>query len=59
VLTVTGTGDTVRQAREVAYRALNRIKIPNSPGWRIDIGRRLRDEIPKVQSLGFADRMEY
>ena len=59
VLTATGTGATVRKARAAVYRVLNRLKVPNSPMWRIDIGQRLRDQLPQCQANGYADGMEY
>lgn len=59
VLIASGTGDTIRQARGKAYRTLDQIKAPASPFWRPDIGSRLKDQIPQVQSLGFATGMQF
>ena len=55
----TGTGDTVRQAARRAYRVLDHLSMPASPFWRNDIGRRLREDIPKLQEHGFASGLEY
>jgi phosphoribosylamine--glycine ligase len=59
VMVVAATSQTVSEARRKVYRILDGIKVPNSPMWRTDIGRRLSQELPKLQSLGFATGMEY
>lgn len=60
VLVVTGTGDTITGARRSAYAALEKIRIPNSAGWRIDIGRgKLVGQLPRIQDLGYATGLSY
>lgn len=59
VLVTSGVGASVRQARASAYRALKRLKVPNSPMWRIDIGTRLSKELPLLQAMGYARRMTF
>jgi phosphoribosylamine--glycine ligase len=60
VLVVTGTGDTVTGARRSAYAAVKKISIPNSPAWRLDIGRsKLVEQLPRIQRLGFAKGLSY
>ena len=59
VLVATGTGPTVVEARNHAYRVLNRLDIPASPFWRTDIGGRLRAGLPKLQAHGFAEGLSY
>jgi phosphoribosylamine--glycine ligase len=59
VLVAMGLGDTVRASRASAYRRLDRIKVPNSPMWRIDIGQRLREQLPAIQRHGFATSLSY
>ena len=59
VLISTGVGDTVVEARNTAYRVLNRLTIPASPFWRIDIGSRLRRGLDSLQAHGFAAGMRY
>jgi len=59
VLVATGLGDGVRSARRAAYAALERIKIPNSPSWRIDIGQRLSRQLPQIQKHGYATSLLY
>ena len=59
VLVATGTGDSVRQARDAAYRVMRRLKVPSSPFWRPDIGVRLKKEIPLLQEMGYATGMSY
>jgi phosphoribosylamine-glycine ligase len=55
----TGTGPSVREAARGAYRVLNKFSMPASPFWRVDIGQRLRRELPKLQEHGFAVGLEY
>lgn len=59
VLVATGLGDSVRGARRGAYAALDRIEIPNSPSWRIDIGQRLSRQLPAIQKHGYATDLIY
>lgn len=59
VLVVTGTGDSIRQARESTYRVVDQIKIPASPFWRKDIGQRLAKCLPEIQRHGYATGLQY
>jgi phosphoribosylamine--glycine ligase len=59
VLVSTGTGDVVRDARRRCYAQIDKLKIPNSPFWRIDIGQRLARQLPELHALGYANGMEY
>ena len=44
----------MRAARAKAYAVLDKIKMPNGPFWRIDIGKRLAKELPKLAEKGYA-----
>jgi phosphoribosylamine---glycine ligase len=55
----TGCGATVREAARGAYSTLRKLSMPSSPFWRIDIGQRLRRELPKLNEFGYAVGMEY
>ena len=60
LLVATGTGETVRQAREKVYRVLGNLKAtPSSPFWRTDIGSKLKTMLPTCQEHGFATGMDY
>jgi len=59
VLVVSHTGDTVQAAKRSVYRLLTRINIPNSPFWRVDIGDRLRKQLPLLQANGYATGMDF
>lgn len=59
VLVATGTGETVRTAREAAQRVLKRLKAPSSPFWRPDIGSRLKKQLPVIQAKGYAANLAY
>lgn len=59
-LVVTGTGETITGARKSAYSAVKKIKIPNSPFYRTDIGNgRLIAQLPALQKFGFAKDWKY
>jgi phosphoribosylamine--glycine ligase len=59
VLTATGTGATVSEAKAAAYKVLKKISMPNSPMYRTDISNRLKKQIPILQALGYATGMKY
>ena len=59
VLIMSATGETVYDAKQTCYRRLRRLKLPNNPQWRTDIGDRLSRELPKMQEHGFATGMEF
>ena len=53
VLVATALGETVQSARDLVYRRLERLKLPNSPMYRTDIGTRLSRQLPEIQKHGF------
>ena len=60
VLIATGTGETITGARRSAYSAIKKVKIPNSPFYRTDIGAgRLKKQLPELQRLGYAAGLSY
>lgn len=59
-LVVTGTGQTITAARRSAYGAVDKVKIPNNPMWRLDIGAgRMKRHLPKLHAMGYAKGLEY
>jgi phosphoribosylamine--glycine ligase len=59
VLVTTGTDVCVSGAIEGAYGVLKDLEIPNSPIYRIDIGKRLEKQLPELQALGYATAWEW
>lgn len=59
VLVATGTDFDIQGAQKRAKRALKTIEIPNSPGWRDDIGEKLERDLPVLQDMGFALEWHY
>lgn len=60
VMIVTGCGETITGARKSAYTAAKKIRVPNSPFYRLDIGRdKLMQHIPLVQKFGYAAGLSY
>lgn len=57
VLVMTATGDTVQSARDLVYRRLERLKLPNSPMYRTDIGTKLFRQLPLIQKHGFVTNL--
>lgn len=59
VLVMTALGETVQGARDLCYLRMQRLKVPNSPAYRTDIGNRLRRQLPEIQKHGFARRLHF
>jgi len=57
--TVTGTGMTVDEARTAAYDRAWSIDWPSNRMFRTDIGKRLKEQLPKLHSHGFAKGLNY
>lgn len=58
VAVVTGTGKSVTQACERAYKVVKEIEIPDMM-YRDDIGEKLEEELPKLQAHGFATEFKF
>lgn len=59
VCVATGTDFSVEGACKRAYRATKKIEIPNSPGWRTDIGKKMEKQLPELQDMGYAEGWKY
>jgi len=59
LLTVSGKGMSVHDAKSDAYECLKSLTIPNSPIYRNDIGHRLEEQLPELQALGYAESWVY
>lgn len=60
VLVATGTGETITGARRSVYAAVDKVKIPNDPQYRPDIGKgKLVENLPKIQKQGYAKGLSY
>lgn len=55
----TGVAPTVLASSRKAYETIKTVEIPNSPGYRTDIGHRLKRELPELQILGYAKELTY
>lgn len=59
-LVVTGTGTSITSARRSAYNAIKKIKIPNNPFYRLDIGAgRMKKQLPELHRMGYAKGLEF
>jgi phosphoribosylamine-glycine ligase len=59
VLIAGGHGNTVKKAIDNAYDIAWKIKWPSNVMFRTDIGKRLEDQLPELQSYGFATGIKY
>lgn len=59
IMVVTGTGDTVNEARKKAYDVAWQVELPTSKMFRTDLGVRLKKELPLLQTHGYATGLEY
>jgi phosphoribosylamine--glycine ligase len=59
VLVVSATGETVRATTRKMYETVKKVKIPNSPLWRSDIGNRLSKQLPLLHGNGYASGLDY
>jgi phosphoribosylamine--glycine ligase len=60
VLVATGCGENITGARKSAYAAIRKVKIPNSPAYRTDIGvGRLTKQLPDLHRLGYAKGWDF
>lgn len=59
VAVVHGTGGRVRTAARHAYELVGEVKWPSNVGYRIDIGERLEEDLPKLHKHGYAVGLEY
>ena len=59
VYVATGTGESISAARRSVYAAAKKVKIPNSPFYRTDIGRgRMVKQLPQLVAMGYAPGLE-
>jgi phosphoribosylamine---glycine ligase len=59
VMTVTGSGGSVGDAKAKAYSVVEQISWPSNVMYRLDIGDRLEADLPLLQKHGFAVGMRY
>lgn len=55
ILVASGSGRSVLAAKDRAYEAIESVEVPNSKGYRTDIGDRLEKELPTLQKNGYAE----
>jgi phosphoribosylamine---glycine ligase len=58
-LVVTGTGTTVEGARKRAMEVVEEISWPSNVMYRVDIGERLKKDLPRLHKHGFAKGLNY
>lgn len=59
LLVATGVANSVSASSKKAYEVIKGISIPNSPGYRTDIGLRLKTQLPELQKLGYCKDINY
>lgn len=59
VMVVTGVGASISKARREAYDAVRKVRIPNSPFYRTDIGMgRMKKQLAELHRWGYAQGLE-
>jgi phosphoribosylamine--glycine ligase len=59
-MVVTGVGANITEARRDAYNAVKKVKIPNNPFYRPDIGAgRMKKQLPELHKLGYGKGLEF
>jgi phosphoribosylamine---glycine ligase len=56
---VTGFGESVSSAARSAYKDLKSLHMPASPFYRVDIGQKLKRQLPALHEHGYARGLEY
>jgi phosphoribosylamine--glycine ligase len=59
VLVANGTGKTVKEACDKAYKNVKMIEIPDCINVRDDVGERLEHDLPELQSYGWCTDWQY
>lgn len=58
-LVTSGIADTVKEAAAKSMEVVKQIEIPSAMIVRDDVGERLKDELPKLQKLGYCTDFKY
>ena len=56
---VTGTGKSVTEAKNMVYKNIKKVSVPNSLMYRDDIGERLKKNLPDLHKFGYATGLEF
>ena len=59
ILVCTGVGNTISEAKDMAYKIVKKVKLGNDPQYRTDIGERCEKMLPKLHKYGFCKGWKY
>jgi phosphoribosylamine--glycine ligase len=59
ILVCTGVGDTISEAKDMAYANVKKVKLGNDPQYRTDIGERCEKALSKLHKFGFCKGWKY
>jgi len=59
IVICTGVGDTVSEAKEAAYKVVDKVKFGNDEHHRTDIGSKCEKMLPKLHKFGFCKGWNY
>jgi phosphoribosylamine---glycine ligase len=59
ILVCTGVGDSISEAKDKAYKVVDKIKLGNDPQYRTDIGERCEKALGKLKRFGFCTGWKY
>ena len=59
ILVLTGVGNSITEAKDMAYKNVKKVKLGNDPQYRTDIGERCEKMLPKLKKFGFCTGWSY
>ena len=59
ILVLTGVGNSITEAKDMAYENVKKVKLGNDPQYRTDIGERCEKMLPKLKKFGFCTGWKY
>jgi len=59
IVVCTGVGDTISEAKDKAYKQVDKVKLGNDPQYRTDIGEKCEKALVKLRRFGFCEGWKY
>lgn len=59
IVVLTGVGNSITEAKDMAYENIKKVKLGNDPQYRTDIGERCEKMLPKLKKFGFCTGWKY
>ena len=59
IVVLTGTGDSISEAKDAAYANVKKVKLGNDPQYRTDIGEKCEKGLAKLKKFGYCKDWKY